>query len=298
MDMTATQIEEMLEGRLREADLAKFVSREQSQFLDLQDEFFVEIVLIDGSALDDVERIVRQTAEELRPQGITIDSVVRALWEIIEVNHIGPSRAPSGGIRVASAFLGHLKSGSRDCQVIVDVSWSAIELLDRKLGLKEIVTKDDRALRDEMVARMVTGFLQRQLSGGGTSYWNPLLAPRLELNEAAMSFLLGQSTAFEELRNAISDAFEPPVVDSFVEGLAVSTTRISDFDNVLPELSNMLGGAYRKAGTFSTSSTELFNRLDRVEQELLKGYFRGKVESLKTEARFSGLVRKWPKVFS
>jgi hypothetical protein len=298
MNTTASKVEEILERRLRDANLSRFVKKEHSQFLDLQDEVFVEVVLIDGAALDAVERIVRQTAEELRPQGITLDSVVRALWEIVEVTYVGPSRAPSGGIRAASEFRAILRSGSRDCRVIVNVSWSATELLERKLGLKEVVAKDNGALRQEMVTRMVTGFLQHQLSGGGTSYWNPLLDQPLELNEAAMSFLLGQSTAFEELRNAISDAFEPSVLDSFVNGLSISGIRIGDFSRVLPELSNMLGGAYRRGGTFSTSTSELFQKLDRTEQELLKKYFHGKVELLKADSQFPELAQKFPNVFS
>jgi hypothetical protein len=298
MNMTATKVEEILESRLREADLSKFVNKGQSQFLDLQNEFFAEVVLNDGAALDGVERIVRQTAEELRTHGIILDSVVRALWDIVEVKYVGPSRAPSGGIRAASEFRAILRSGTRDCQVIVDVSQSATELLDRKLGFKEFVTKDHTALPNERVTQMVTGLLQHQLSGGGTGYWSPLLSPRLELNEAAMSFLLGQSTAFEELRQAISDAFEPPVLDSFVNGLSISGIRMGDFSIVLPELSNMLGGAYRKGGTFSTSATELFQKLNRTEQELLKKYFHGKVELLKADSQFPELVHKFPKVFS
>lgn len=158
MNMTATKVEEVLERRLREADLSKFVNKGQSQFLDLQDEFFAEVVLNDGAVLDGVERIVRQTAEELRTHGIILDSVVRALWDIVEIKYVGPSRAPSGGIHAASEFRAILRSGTRDCQVIVDVSWSAAELLERKLGLKEFVAKDHGALRQEMVTRQVTGW--------------------------------------------------------------------------------------------------------------------------------------------
>jgi len=64
---------------------------------------------------------------------------------------------------------------------------------------------------------------------------------------------------------------------------------------VLPELSNMLGGAYRRGETFSTSANELFQKLDRGEQELLKKYFYARVELLKSES--PELIRKFPKVF-
>jgi hypothetical protein len=58
---------------------------------------------------------------------------------------------------------------------------------------------------------VVWSFVEHQLSMGGTSYWSPVLYPRREMNDATVAFLLGQSTAFNELQQAISDAFEPPV---------------------------------------------------------------------------------------
>jgi hypothetical protein len=302
MNTAAAKVESILERRLRDASLSKFVSREKSQFLDLQDELFVEVVLIDGAALDDVNQIVKETAEELRTQGITLDSVVRALWEIVNVNYVGPSRGPSGGLRAALEFRAVLRSGSRDCQVIVDVYSGATEFLERKLGLKEFVSREHGALRqghldEEMVARMVRGFLQHQLSAGGTSYWNPLRYERLELNDAAMSLLLGQGTAFEELLDAISGAFEHSVLESFVKVLSLSGIRIDRVEAVLPELSSMLGGAYSRGGTLSTIARELFEKLERPDQELLKKYFDGKVDRLKADSRFPELVHKFPKVF-
>jgi len=295
--------EELLERRLRDASLWVFVNKQQSQVLDLQDELFAEVVLIDGAALDDVKRIVRHAAEELRTQGIQLKSVVRALWEVVEVNYVGPSRGPSGGFRAASEFRGVLRSGSRDCQVIVDVGWGAKEFLKHRLGLKDFVGRERGALRqghldEEMLARMVRGFLQHQLSFGGTSYWNPLPRQQLDMNDAAMSLLLGQRTPFEELLEAISGAFEPPVLESFVETLSLSGIRIGDFEMALPELSNMLGGAYRRGETLSTSARELFQKLERPDQELLKKYFYGKVERLKADSQFPELVRKFPNAFS
>jgi hypothetical protein len=68
--------------------------------------------------------------------------------------------------------------------------------------------------------------------------------------DAAVSFLLGQTTAFEEFRQTIADAFEHPVVDTFLNSLSVSGIRVGDFDAVLAELSNMLGGAYRRGRAF------------------------------------------------
>lgn len=269
----------------------------------MEDEFFVEVVLNDGTPLEDVERVLRITAEELKPQGGKLDIIVRAIWEVVQVQYVGPSRAADGGLRAALAFQALLKSGRRNCHVMVDVFWGAMELLERKLGLKKFASghseaTERRHLTEEMANRVVESFLKHQLASGGTGYWNPLLYSQLELNEPAMSFILGQSTAFEELRQAIADAFEPPVLDSFVKGLSVSRIAMKNFDAVLPELSSMLGGAYRRGGTFSTSAGELYGKLERTEQELLRKYFNARIAELKKDPRSSELRRKFPRVFS
>jgi hypothetical protein len=290
MSATPTQIEDLFETRLQNAGLASFINKERSQFLDLMDQFFVEIVLNEGGVLDEVEKIVRRTVEELKAQGIQLHTIVRAIWDITDVRFVGPSLGP-GGYRAASNFQATLRSGRRECLVSVDVTMSAADFFDRKL-------KDGPGdVRTQMIALVVKEFLREQLRLGGESYWDPLLNGQVELNEPAMSFALGQSTAFEELRQAVADAFDSNVIESFVGSLAVSNVRIDDFDRVLPDLSNMLGGAYRPGDTFSTSASALFENLKRGEQELLRAYFRAKVERLKTEPQFRELVARNPRVF-
>jgi len=296
MNLTSNQVEELIERQLREAGVSAPINKTHSQFLDMQDEMFVEIVLDDATHLEDVERTVRNTAQELKVQGIKLDSVVRALWEIVDVSFVGPSRSADGGLRAASLYDVTLKSGNRQQHVGVDVFWGALEFLKQKRGLGKLTSKNKRDFQNEVVAKAVWSFVQHQLSLGGTSYWSPVLHPQLEMNDAAMLFVFGQSTAFNELWQAVSDTFDPPVADSFLSSLAASRKKIQNFDAVLPELSNMLGGAYRKGATFSTSANELFQKLDRSEQELLKKYFYARVELLKTES--PDLIRKFSKVFS
>ena len=296
MNLTSNQVEEMIERQLREAALSNFVNRAHSQFLDMQNEMFVEIVLDDATHLEEVEKIARNTTQELKLQDIKLDSVVRALWEILDVSYVGPSRSADGGLRAASLYDVTLKSGNRQHHVAVDVFWGATEFLKQKRGLGKLTSKSKRDFQNEVVAKAVWSFVQHQLSQGGISYWNPVLHPRLEMNDAAMLFVFGQSTALNELWQAVSDSFEPPVVDSILGSLAASRKKIQNFDAVLPDLSNMLGGAYRKGATFSTSANELFQKLDRSEQELLKKYFYARVELLKTES--PDLIRKFSKVFS
>ncbi len=304
MISTLHQIRETLERRLRDAGLEQFVDRERSQFLDLDGgEVFAEIVLNDGSVLDDVEKIVHLTADDVKTQGVSLDSVVRAAWEIISVEYSGhlalaPDLTQS---RAAVEFRVMLRSGTRQCRVIVDATWAAIELLEHELGLRDaqssVALPPGHVVR-EMVAPVVRKFIERALARGGTSYWDPLQDSQVELTATDMSFLMGQSTAFEELRQAISDAFGPYVLDSFLNSLSVSGIKLHDFDAVLPKLSNMLGGAYKRGETFSTSATELYRRLERTEQELLRKYFLGKVEQLEADPRFASLAQKYSVVFS
>jgi hypothetical protein len=295
MNLTLNQVEELIERHLRAAGIWDSVNKAHSQFLDMQDEMFVEIVLDDATHLEDTDKIVRNTAEELKAQDITLDSVVRALWEILDVSFVGPSRSADGGIRAAYLYDVTLKSGSRQHHVAVDVFWGAVEFLKQKRGLGKLTSKRMRDFQNEVVAKAVWSFVQDQLSLGGTSYWDPLLHSQREMNDAAMLFVFGQSTALNELWQAVSDAFEPSIVDSFLKSLSVSKAKIQDFKTVLPELSNMLGGAYRRGATFSTSATELFQKLDRSEQELLKKYFYARIEVLKAESpelvhKFSRLI--------
>jgi len=293
--MTFNQAEELLERRLHESGLDKILDRERSQFLDLANQIFVEVVLNDATRLDDAEKMVRTLTRELKEQGIQLDSVVRAVWEIADVQYAGASRAPDGGIRASSAFHVTLKSGARFHRVIVDVFWGAAEFLEQKFSLKNKDSRERSQVSNDMLTNTVRSFVQHQLSAGGTGYWDPIRFPRLEMNDAAMLFLMGQSTAFNELRQAISDAFEAPVLQSFVKGLEVSGVRITNFELVLPELSNMLGGAYRRGATFSISANELFQKLDRSEQELLKNYFHTRVQMAKTE--FPQLLKDHPTIF-
>jgi hypothetical protein len=296
MNLTSNQVEELIERQLRDARISNFVNRAHSQFLDMQGSIFVEIVLDDATYLEDVGKILRNIAQDLKTQDITLEGVIRALWEILDVSFVGPSRSADGGIRAASLYDVTLKSGNREQHVAVDVFWGALEFLKQKRGLVKLTSKSKRDFQNEVVAKAVWSFVQHQLSLGGTSCWSPVLHPRLEMNDAAMLFVFGQSTAFNELWQAVSDTFDPPVVDSFLGSLADSRKKIQNFDAVLPELSNMLGGAYRRGATFSTSANELYQKLDRSEQELLKKYFNARVELLKTES--PELIRKFPKVLS
>jgi hypothetical protein len=180
------------------------------------------------------------------------------------------------------------------------VTIAALTILRQKLGRDEFVTGGWSPKRgdvdEESISAAVIAYLEFQLSHGGTSYWDPLLDDHLNLNEAAMSYVLGQSTAFQELHTAITDAFSPPVLKAFIGSLALSQIGMADFERVLPDLSNMLGGAFRRGQRFSISANELFGSLTRGEQELLKRYFL--IMARKTKDEQPHLLEEFPSVFA
>src|SRR5437660_6846904 len=164
MISTFNELRTTLEKRLRDAGLEKFVNRERSQFLDLDGrEVFAEIVLNDGSVLDEVERIVNLTADEMKTQGVSLVSVVRATWEVVSVEYSGHlSRTLDlTQARAAVEFRVILRSGVRQCLVIVNVTLGALEILEHKLGLRN--TPDafpQRRVVREMVAPIIRNFIE------------------------------------------------------------------------------------------------------------------------------------------
>ena len=78
---TFDQVEQLLLQRFQTAGLSSLVSSRRSQFLDLGEYLFAEVVLTDATRLEEVEGIGRDTAKALEPRGIVLDRVVRAEWE-------------------------------------------------------------------------------------------------------------------------------------------------------------------------------------------------------------------------
>src|SRR5213594_2695998 len=124
--MRTAELESVLRDKLRSAGLVADLDEEKSQFLDMWDGFFAEIVLNDGSKLTAAEQIIRSVKEELKERGVEVDAVVRAVWKVKEIRFIGSARGVSGGLRAALEFEGVLESGSRTCGVSVEVTLAAL----------------------------------------------------------------------------------------------------------------------------------------------------------------------------
>ncbi|MGO9649084.1 MAG: hypothetical protein ACLPOO_13625 [Terriglobales bacterium] len=298
--MDESELQKLIEARLALAGILPAVDRDKSQFLTDLPDWFVEIVLTDATRQADAEQIVREISAGLRGQGTGLNVIVRSLWEVVAVGYAGPARTAEGGLRTALDFRAQLRSGQRVAEARVDVTMSALVVLRQQLGKEDYVSlgwSPKRGDVDEQdITAAVTRYLELQLGQGGMSYWDPLLEPHLDLNESAMSYVLGYSTAFQELRTAIADAFSEPVRRNFIQSLDVSHVSMVDFERVLPDLSNMLGGAYKRGQRFSISAHELFDTLSRGEQELVRRYFL--IQARKARAEQPQLAQEYPSAFA
>jgi hypothetical protein len=144
------------------------------------------LVLSEGSKIPTAERLLAQAAKDLEKDGTVLDGVVRATWEVKDIKPFGHAISSNGYPKASRAFIAELKSGEATCMVSVDMTFSAIELLRREHS--DTARSTERSIPVNELAA-VQRYLERQLSLGGTSYWNPLKYGRCELNEAAMLYL-------------------------------------------------------------------------------------------------------------
>ena len=182
--MTSLELGHLIEDRLGAAGLARYLDEAKEQYLEFPDGFFAEIVLKEGSKLSEAQRIVKSIEEELRERGVELDAIVRAIWEVIDVEKAGIAPGSVGNQRLIAV----LRSGDRECSVTVDMTASALGTVlgaFRQGGLREY--GEDR---DIVLKQVVSEFVRLELSYGGESYWDPVLHPHLELNEAALSHLM------------------------------------------------------------------------------------------------------------
>ena len=299
--MTETEFQELVKRQLNIAGLETVVDYESSQFLSVPEGLFAEVVLTDASCQSDASEVLKRVTETLRSTGIELSSVVRSLWHVNDIRYVAPARGPEGGLRAALTFSAELESGKRTQTVFVHVTITALTLLRQKLGKEDFAmhfgwapAKGD--VDEENISAAIKSYLQVLLEKGGMSYWDPVVNRELELDESAMSYVLGHSPAFQELHAAITDAFSGPVVKSFLRSLSASGGALSNFETVLPEFSNMLGGAFHIGQRFSINASELFDSLNVGERELIKQYVALCVQ--KAKQQHPELADMYPRVFT
>jgi hypothetical protein len=175
--MTEGELNKSLTEAFKSAGLSRYVVRDKSQLFEVPEGFFVEIVLSDGSKLDEAENLIASIRAGVEAQGAHLISILRAVWSVKRIEKIGPSRRKSGGIKASVDFGATLESRRRETEVVVEVGGHALKELRERLGT------------DDKVLDAVADFLRLQLSWGGAGYWDPVRYPRQILNEAAALYL-------------------------------------------------------------------------------------------------------------
>jgi hypothetical protein len=282
--MKTAELETAFRDKFEQAGILAALNEEKSQFLDLSDGFFAEIVLNDGSKLSGAERIVRTVKEQLGEKGVRIDSIVRAVWKVKEIDFVGPARAVSGGLKAALEFEATLESGSRQCKVTIELTLAALNKLREKLALPEKVGFPGWAGNDDVdeatLKKVVAEFLDFQIATGGESYWDPILFPKLELNEWTVSYLIPDSKAFQQLRAAVDRFFRDTAIEDSLRTLKSQDVKVRDFRSFLPELSNYLEGSFGPGESLATNALTLFQSLGDVERKRLEQYYSQRVSEI------------------
>jgi hypothetical protein len=268
---------------LNTAGVSRVVNQKLSQFLDLGDFFFVEVVLNDASLQEAAEKAVKEFVDNQTRLGQRIDYIVRSRWNILGVDR-SDTISVGGVMKAAIPFVARLESGQKVISVPVWVTESARLFLANRplaLGLSET----------DLLKAAVQEYLQEQLRLGGTSYWDPLKYPVADLNEAAMLFLARYGPEFYQLKWAIDDFFETVNNQSQLNSLVSRRLNLFDFEHGISELSSQLGGAIDHSHSTPTSARELFQKLDERERDSLQYYYRKQAERFaeKRRAEFPSL---------
>ena len=164
--MAAMELQTQLESRLDQAGLLPYLDRTESRFLDLEDDFFVELVARDSTKLPEFGRI----ADAVKSENPKVKTLVRAHWEIQNIGQ--PVQAydipGTGAPRTAVLYPADLRSGQGTQRIWVEVTTLA------SMAFEYYKVNERDAVRE---------FVVEQLSRGGASYWDPERSPhRLEIN--------------------------------------------------------------------------------------------------------------------
>jgi len=188
--ISALDVKSEFRERLQAAGLWDQLDLRESQFLDVPPQVFVELVTYDAGVADRIADVAGDV--QLSHPDEDMDIVIRAHWQVRTVEYAGVAIGLSGGIRAAERFEVLISSGSVTQKIAVDVTKDAIDLLKSRLG----ATLADPRVHRQIVKEIVKKFIDMQLSQGGTSYWDPIRSPQLDLNAAAVQYMIGHQLFF------------------------------------------------------------------------------------------------------
>ncbi|HEY5177608.1 MAG TPA: hypothetical protein VII95_18790 [Terriglobales bacterium] len=183
--IAALDVKREFRERLEATGLWDSLDLTGSQFLDLSSQVFVELVLFDAGVANRVADIAGDI--RLSHPDEEIDVVIRARWSVRSVHYAGAAVGLSGGVRMADRYDVVIVSGSVSQRIIVDVTKDAIEQLESRLKAPGV----DPSTYRQIVADLVRGYVELHLSHGGTSYWDPVRFPSLDINAAAVQYMIG-----------------------------------------------------------------------------------------------------------
>jgi hypothetical protein len=178
--MEAVEVESKFEEKIRQAGLLPFFSANESHFLDLEGDLFVEIVARDSTKLPEFGRI----AEEVKAENPSVSAVVRAHWEVDGVGDAIQARNfETGAPWFGELYPVTLRSGSGMKQVWVEVTTLASKVLKA------------RGFDAEATKRVVRDFVAERLKIGGSSYWDPIRFPQLEISGDTAEYIVSKRSA-------------------------------------------------------------------------------------------------------
>jgi len=189
--MTEAELERRVKEQLNQVGVLSNLDTTRSQFLQAPG-LFCEVVLTDGSKLEEARQAVADLSGVLGADGIRLEAVVRALWQVKDVRHIGPCRGESGGIKSAECFEATLICGFAGATVTVEVSQNALDTIRGTLGSK---LPEKYFERNKVLQNIVGSFVKQQVDQGGTSYWDPIRFPVIPMNAASFQYVWAHSAA-------------------------------------------------------------------------------------------------------
>jgi hypothetical protein len=170
------EFSQIVQQRLDETGLIEFLDDAESGCVENGSKFFVELVLQDGSLIEQGEGLILDLAGTFprEHEHVRVQGVVRAHWTVGSIIHVGLCRDESGLLRNAECYKVELVSGRGRQIVEVEVLPSAFEEIARSLGAGE-----------QFVQQVIRQLLEHDLKKGGLSYWHQIRHPKQHINQMA-----------------------------------------------------------------------------------------------------------------